>query len=557
AFLSPNNLTEAANESNYYTLQGLAEYTKKFNKHQVNLLLGYSFEENKSSNFNGFRDNLPGDDLTVLNVGSPSNMQSAGTGSEWAIESEFARANYSYANKYLIEGVVRRDASSRFAPSYKYAVFPSVAVGWRIGQEAFIQKNLPWVSELKLKASTGVLGNQNIGNYPYQNALVGIANGGGNAANNTNGFNGTNYSFGGAIAQGVARATFVDSTIHWESTRTTDVGLELGVNNKFNFSATYFTRLTDDILYSPSASVSNALGVNLSESNTGSLRNNGWEFTAGIKDNIGKVGYNINGNFSIINNKVLDLGVGNITQPNGMVGNGSTLFIGYPMNLYYGYVADGLFVDTGDIKSWPNITKVNPAPKPGDVRFKDISGPDGVPDGVVDATYDRTVLGSQIPKYTYGVNLGANYKGFDVSVLLQGVAGVQGNLAGSFGFAFNNNGNLQRWQYEERWTTDNPDRYAKYPRLEIITNSGTANSLSSSFWTLDGSYLRIKNLQFGYSLPKTVLQSIKISNARFYVSGENLRTFSNYRKGWDPEINTGGNFYPILSNFTFGLNLTF
>jgi hypothetical protein len=393
------------------------------------------------------------------------------------------------------------------------------------------------------------LGNQNISNYPYQNTLTS------SAARN----GGTAYSFGGKIAQGVARTILVDSTLHWESTRTTDIGLEVGAfENKLNFSVTYFDRYTYDILYSPAASVSKVLGFNLSQRNTGRLENTGWEFTAGHNHSIGKLSYFANANFSIINNNVLDLGVGNVMQPNGLIGNGSSLFIGHPMALYYGYVADGLFVDDEDIDSWANMAAVNPSPQPGDIRYKDISGPEGIPDGKVDATYDREVLGSQIPKYTYGVNLGASYGGFDLNVLLQGIAGVTGRLSGFAGWAlYNQFGNVQRWQYEGRWSDENPDRNAEYPRLEHIPNSGTNNTILSSFWTLNGSYIRIKNVQLGYNVPEQVLQKVKLSSARLYVSGENLHTFSNYRKGWDPEINGSGYFYPIMAIYTLGLNITF
>jgi hypothetical protein len=251
------------------------------------------------------------------------------------------------------------------------------------------------------------------------------------------------------------------------------------------------------------------------------------------------------------------LGVGNVKQPNGLIGNGSTLFQNYPMNLYYGYVSDGLFVNQDDINTWPTQTAIAPNPKPGDIRYKDINGPEGKPDGKVDATYDRTVLGSTIPKITYGINLGASFKGFDLTVLLQGISGVSGYLNNYAGWAFYQNGNVQRWQMDERWTTQNPDRDAKYPRMELISNTGTNNTLTSSYWTLNGSYLRLKNIQLGYTVPSVLTRRIKVSTVRLYANAENLKTFSNYRKGWDPEINTGGSYYPILSNYTFGLNINF
>lgn len=562
--LGPNELNIINSSTDYYTLQGLAEYSKKSGNHQIGILAGYSFEDNQYEQSRAYRNRLPGNELIQLNVGSPDNQQSGGTGNEWALESFFGRLNYSYANKYLIEGVVRRDGSSRFPASKKYAYFPSAAIGYRMGEEKFIKQHFTWISELKLKASFGILGNQNIPNYPYQNTY-----------RLTNDAGGTfSYPFGGVINQGVARTTITDPNLHWESTRTTDFGMELGLlKGKFNLAATYFDRYSYDILYSPGGSVSSTLGFSLSKQNTGKLSNKGWEFIVSHTNTIGSFRYNFNGNFSIINNKVLDLGVGNINQPNGMIGNGSSLFIGYPMQIYYGYQADGIFIDAEDVKNYlvaNNQSAINPTAQPGDVRYKDISGPGGKPDGKVDATYDRVVLGSNIPKYTFGLNIGAGFKGFDFSMLLQGMAGVKNYMNGYAGIAFNNFGSIQKWQMDERWSPLNPRRDAGYPRLELVTNSGTPNTLLSSFWVLNGSYLRGKNIQIGYTLAGSVIKRMKVTSIRIYASGENLFLFSNYRKGWDPEVGTdsspnddsnsiisSGSYYPILKNYTFGLNINF
>jgi TonB-linked SusC/RagA family outer membrane protein len=556
--LEPNNLTNIASSSEYYTLQGLAEYTKQFGRNNFSVLAGYSFEYNRFDQSSAFRDKLPNsNDLTQINAGASDNQQSTGSAYEWALESFFGRVNYSYASKYLVEGVIRRDGSSRFPSSHKYAYFPSAAVGYRIGQESFIKDNFSWINELKIKASFGILGNQNIPNYPYQNTYkIGTA---------------YNYPFSSAISSGVARTTLTDPTLHWESTQTTDIGLDFAAfENKLTFSATYFDRYTYDILYSPGGSVSSTLGFTLSKQNTGKLSNKGWEFAVGHNNTIGGFTYGLNGNLSIINNKVLDLGVGNIVQPNGMVGNGSSLFNGYPMQIYYGYEADGIFVDAADVSAYAVQTGINPGVRPGDIRYKDLSGPDGVPDGKVDATYDRVVLGSNIPKYTFGLNISAAYKGFDFSMLLQGVAGVKNYMNGSAGYAFFNFGSIQKWQIDNRWTAENPNPQAEYPRLELITNSGTPNTFVSSFWTLDGSYLRGKNMQIGYTLPSSLVKPLKIASVRLYASGENLFLWSNYRKGWDPETGVDSSpnddsnsvmttmaYYPILRSYTFGVNIKF
>lgn len=540
-FLGPTNVNQINNSNYYGTVQGLAEYDKNIEEHHIGALIGYSFESSRFETLSGYRERLPGNDLSEIDVGSPEGQQVNGTANEWALQSYFARFRYDYASKYMLESTMRYDGSSRFPSQKKYGFFPSVALGWRISEEE-IFNSVNFIDDLKLKASYGELGNQNIGNYPYQTVLV----------------SGYGYPFGGSLGTGVAATTLADPLLHWETTRSFDTGadivlldggLEIGIN--------YFNKKTYDILYQPTSSVSQVLGKTLSETNTGSLRNHGWEFTALYRKSFKDFNFTLSPNFSIINNKVLNLGVGNISQPNGMVGNGSSLFIGYPMQIYYGYVADGLYIDEDDVSSWADVSSVNPRPQPGDIRYKDISGPDGLPDGKVDATYDRTVLGSRIPKYTFGFSIGANYRGFDFNALIQGVAEVKGMLGGYAGYAFYNTASIQEWMMETRWTPEKPNRDAAYPRLELISNQGTPNTVESSFWLPDASYVRLKNIQVGYSLPKKLVNGWKIQNIRLYVSAENLYTWNKYRKGWDPEINTSGSFYPIFTNYTFGLNVKF
>lgn len=540
--LGPGSLTQINGINTYKTLQQLAEYKRAFGKHELGLLVGHSYEYNKSESMTGNRSGYNSNMLTELNAGDANTQKVSGTAAEFTLDSYFARLNYNLDNKYLAEGTFRYDGSSRFPKESKYAGFSAAAIGWRISEEQFLKDKISWLSELKIKASYGTLGNQSIGNYAYQNVLSG----------------GYNYPFGGTLSSGVANVTLRDTTIHWESTRTKDIGLDAAFfGGKLSMSATYYDRYTYDILVSPSASVSGVLGFGVGVQNSGKLSNKGWEFTVDYRNSIGDFSYNINTNFSIVNNTVLDLGVGNIVQPNGLIGNGSSLFIGSPMEIYYGYEADGLFVDAADISSYPDQKNINPAPKPGDIRYKDISGPDGVPDGLVNAAYDRKVLGSQIPKYNYGVTLGASYKNVDFSILLQGVAGVQGYLTEYAGTAFYQNGNVQRWQMDDHWTVENPNPNARYPRMELISNQGTPNTLTSSFWMLNGNYLKVRNIQLGYKLPGAVLRKSGLAGVRIYATAQNPLAFTKYPKGWDPEINTGGSYYPILANYTLGLNVKF
>ena len=542
--IGPSSLRHEMQKSIYKTFQATANYSKTINKNNFSVLAGYSWEDKTYRTLIGSRDKFPGNDLPFLNAGSPDNQSSSGGGYEWAIQSLFARGRYNYDEKYLFESTVRYDGSSRFPTKEKYGLFPSVALGWRLSEEAFFKENekLNWISNLKFKFSWGILGNQEIGNYPYQSVYE----------------LGQNYPFGDNYTQGAAITTLVDPTIRWEETKTLDGGVEGNFwNGLLTANISYFYRKTYDILYKPSGSVSSVLGLAVSEMNTGQLKNKGWEIELGHRNKIGNVSYNINANLTMIDNELISLGVGNVEQLNGLTGNGSNLFVGHSIDMYYGYQTDGVFLNQEDINAWSDQTEITPNAQPGDIRYKDISGPDGVPDGKVDPNYDRVSLGSRIPKYAFGLTLGLDYYGFDFQAQLQGVAGVKGYLSNYAGWAFWSEGNVQRWQADGRFDPENPQRYPDYPRIENLGNVVGPNTQTSDFWILNASYLRLKNIQLGYTLPKPILKSMGISSLRFYVSSENPFSWNQYRDGWDPEVNTSGNYYPILATYTFGLNFKF
>lgn len=543
AVMGPAQLTDRMNRNFYKTFQSTASYNDRFGDHGLSALIGYSYEDFSERWVSAFRDNIVSNDLPHINTGSPDNQKGNGSGFEWALQSLFGRLDYNYRDKYLAELTMRYDGSSRFPPSKRYAFFPSAALGWRISEEDFFkeQKSLEWISMLKLKASIGVLGNQNIGNYPYQTVYE----------------LGQDYPFGNTLKQGAAVTTSTDNNLTWESTKTWDVGFESSfLNGAISLNINYFNRNTYDILYSPSGSVSQVLGLKVSPVNTGTLLNRGWEFELGHQYTMGDLSWNINGNLSLIHNEITSLGVGNVEQLNGLVGSGN-LFIGHPMQVYYGYKTDGVFLSTDKKEDWADQSSLNPSIHPGDIRYVDISGPDGKPDGKVDANYDRTVLGSRIPKVTYSLSGGLAYKFVDLSLQLQGIAGVSGYLNNFAGYAFYQEGNIQTWQAEGRFRADAPTRYPKYPRLESVPNVGTFNTLQSDFWIRDASYLRLKNIQLGVNLPEKWLEPVLVKSMRIYFSGDNLLTFSKYPKGWDPELNTGGQFYPIQKTYTVGVNIDF
>lgn len=538
----PSSLSDDMYRTVYKTFQTTADYnTIIAKKHAIDVLVGYTWEDENQRSVGGYRQNFPSNDVPYLTAGGADGQTNFGGGYDWAIQSIFGRLTYNYDERYLFEATMRYDGSSRFPTDSKYGFFPSAALGWRVSEERFWKDSsvAKWFTNLKIKASTGVLGNNNIGNYPYQSVYTLGSN--------------QNYVFGGVYTTGASITTYVDPNLKWEKTRTSDIGIETGFfQNRLTLNATYFYRKTTDVLYKPSASYSSIFGLNVSQVNTGAVENKGFEFEAGYRNKVGGFNYWVNGNFSIIKNKVLTLGMGNVTQANGMVGNGSDLFIGYPMQMFYGYKTDGVFLTDEEVGEWYDQSAIAKGSKAGDIRYVDLDGDNKV------TPKDMTYLGSSIPKYNFGLSFGGDYKGFDFSVLLQGVAGVKGRLNEWAGFAFFQEGNIQKWQMEECWNMNPTNRYPKYPRLEIMSNAGSNNTLLSDYWILDASFVKVRNIQFGYKLPKNIISKVGISSMRAYISLDNPFSFDSYRKGWDPEnTNNRGSYYPVMSSYTFGLTLAF
>ena len=526
---TPKSLTINSGWNSLVTLQALARYEINISKHNIKILAGVSQEEYKETWSRGYRKGFSNNALYELNAGSTDGQSATGSASEWGLRSVFGRLNYSYSSRYLLELNARYDGTSRFPSNGRWGFFPSASIAWRVSEETLVKEKAPWINNLKLRMSIGTLGNQNVGNYPYQNVISLTKS----------------YPFGNIMSFGGAITTAANSDISWESTRILDFGIDLSIlKGKLDLTMDYYNKKTYNILYK--IAVSEVLGMTPSENNAASVRNQGFEIALTYYGKIGKVNFSVSPNFSYNKNKVLSLA--NEAKEN----INSNLFVGESLGAIYGYEADGLFVDEEDIKSYP--TQPYTA-EPGFVRYKDISGPNGVPDGKVDATYDRKVIGSTIPSTTFGLTITANYNNFDFSVLFSGQGGNKAIMHNYMAYAFFNSGSIQQWQIDKRWTPENPNRDAEYIKLTTLNiNSGTIQP--STFWLRNASFLRLKNLQIGYTLPHSFINRLGLEKVRIYFSGQNLFCINKFYKGWDPEI-TGNHldFYPITSVYTFGLNI--
>jgi TonB-linked SusC/RagA family outer membrane protein len=530
---NPSRLFQAMARNDEMLLEALARYNNTFQeRHEVNVIAGYSQTEHRFEWVSAYRDNFPNNLLWQLGAASSENQKSNGTASEWALQSYFMRANYSYAGKYLFEANARYDGSSRFAPENRFGLFPSFSAGWRVSEENFIQNGAPWIYNLKLRGSWGQLGNQQIGAYPYQ-ASVSL---------------GQNYVFGTSksVVNGAEISTVANRDITWETTTITNVGVDFSIlQGKLSLSIDRYRKKTSDILYG--ISTAGVLGMSSSDVNAGEVQNTGWDFQVDYTGSSNDFTYSFSPHFSTVNTEVLSL-----AEVKRDIGQ--NLFVGEPLNAIYGYKADGLFVDEQDIENYPEQPY---EPIPGDIRYKDING-----DGRVDADNDRTVIGQTSPKYTYGGSIRLGYNNLYLSTTFYGAGGMRRELEHYAARAFANGSNVQKWMFNNRWTPENPDRNALYPRMKIHGEGrGGPYSWHSTYWAWDASYLKIKSLQIGYNLPSSLIEPLGIDRLRIYASGRNVISIDNYVPGWDPELQVigagGGKHYPNMRVYSLGVNLQF
>ncbi|MGV3502807.1 MAG: SusC/RagA family TonB-linked outer membrane protein [Adhaeribacter sp.] len=519
SFVAPqkSTLTEESNRALYNNFRGTLTFDKNFADHQVKVMAGASREDYRNDFVSAFRDGFILPDYPVLNTGSADNQKSSGSAAEWALQSFFGRFNYDYKQKYLLEVNGRYDGSSRFAPGNKYGFFPSVSTGWRISEEPFLEPVKNVVNELKFRASWGRLGNQNIGNYPFT-SFINIGS----------------YALGKQIVNVAALNTLANTNISWETTEMTDVGLDLTVFSRLSLTADYYIRRTRDILYI--LDVPLIIGLGAPPQNVGVVDNKGWELGLNYRGEAGDFRYDLGFNLSDVRNKVVDLRGVNRT---GLTVNRE----GSPIGSIFGLEAEGFFQTEGEILEHAKQFGVL---KPGDIKYKDQNGDKIINDN------DNVVIGSTIPRFNFGSTLNASYKGLSLSLIVQGVGKADGYLYQQGIMPFFLGGTVQE-QHKDHWTPENPN--ATFPRLAF---SESNNEKNSSFWLKDASYLRLKNVQLGYSLPATLTQRVGMKNLRLYVNGQNLFTYDNFWDGYDVESPVGtGSHYPQVKVYSFGLDVNF
>jgi TonB-linked SusC/RagA family outer membrane protein len=536
-----NSITSGNASEIYQNFTSTLGYDLTFGKHSVKALAGYSQEWMNGSTLSGFRTKII-DGTEVLNNGTEE-FSNSGTENHWALRSYFGRLNYNYEEKYLFEANLRRDGTSRFSKANRWGVFPSFSVGWSLNKEKFMDFASPLFQQIKFRASFGTLGNQNVGEFhPYLTPITSYLRA---------------YPIGLANNVAYFQSSIGNSDIHWETVEVGNAGLDvLMFRNRLSITAEWFVKNNKDALLKPAyPSVIGLINAAaLPYANVGKVQSKGWELAVSWKDKLGEFGYGLDAMLSDVKNTVKSLGGNDPTL-------GDNIFrVGDPLYAYYGYQTDGL-AQVSDFTSYdeslkryigPNFATINSytaITQPGDVKYRDISGSQGVPDGQIN-NLDKVVIGNPYPRFSYSLRGNMNWKNIDVAFFLQGIHKVDGYLYDEAIHAFINDYSIPQKIHLDRWTPTNVN--ASYPRLYY---SQTHNREFSDYWIQNGSYLRVKNIQVGYTLPKSILSKINIERMRFYTSLENPFTITDYFYAFDPEIrSTSGDSYPQVKTISFGVN---
>lgn len=533
----PNKLSSRAYFWDRESIDLLLNYQKTLGRHHhLKALAGYRMEDYHYKELRGERENFPNNTLTDLNAGTESTQTNSGYTRELSMMSYFGRINYDYKGRYLFEANLRADASSRFSPDHRWGYFPSVSVGWRISEETFMNWSKKWMDSMKIRASWGQLGNQSALNsdnsndyYPWM-VTYSI---------------GHNYPFDDTVETGIAQTSHRISSISWEKSTTWGVGIDMVLLNAVDLSIDFYNRKTTDIIMS--VPVPGTFGLKAYKDNVGAMSNRGLEISVGYHKEWKDWKFRVNGNWSTNHNKVLDLG-----GVDKMYDGNKIHQVGKPYASFYTYQADGLFKSQEEADEYTK-TYGNPfGPKfmAGDIRYKDTSG-----DGKLTSA-DRVIGNSEKPKFTFGLNLSAAWKSLDLSLLMQGASGVQRYFTEEVFGTFEGDTSHPSTAWFDAWSPENPN--GSFPRLYSDKTSSSRPSNYSTFWLFSTNYLRIKNIQLGWTLPKAYTAHLGISKARIFYSGENLLKFDNLPVNIDPEAPSGrGSHYPQVMTNSFGINITF
>ena len=537
---SSTYLNEVRNKSYNITIQGIANYMKTFGKHDLNVMVGYETYLSKWENLSASRDQYEIDKFPYLDLGPLEFRDNSGNATELAYRSWFGRVAYNYDNKYLVQANLRYDGSSRFHSDHRWGAFPSFSAGWVISEENFMKEaDIDWLSFLKIRASYGTLGNERIMSsnggalyYPYQASLS---------------FSDVLFYQNGQVVSELSAAQweYAVQNISWETTRSIDVGIDATFfNNRLRFTADYYNKRTSDMLLA--LEIPDYVGFDNPQQNTGKMYTNGYDLELAWNDQIGDLDYGISVNFSDFVSKMGDLGG---TQ---FLGDQVKLE-GSEFNEWYGYLSDGLNLTESDLAE----PQLNDNIKLGDLKYKDISGPDGVPDGKISPEYDRVLLGGSLPRFQYGGSVNLGYKGFDLSLAFQGIGRRNVRLSSAMiqplEFNYGNTPAIIDGNYWSEKNTDAQNARMFYPRLTY--SNAKSNYCMSDHWLFNGRYFRLKNLTFGYTLPQELTEKVTLKRVRVYVAANDLFCISKYPDGWDPEIGTQA--YPITTSVLFGLSVNF
>ena len=532
-----NDLSETRNDSYTVTSQLIANYnTTIAEKHNISLMAGYEGYVMKSESLTAGRDQYELTQYPYLNIGPEDYQTNSGNGSEFTSNSVFGRAMYDFGGKYLLQANVRYDGSSRFAKKYRWGLFPSVSAGWVVTEEPFMKSLKPVLSFLKLRASWGQLGNERIGSnyFPYLALMT---------------FNDALFYNNGEVTSNktAAQRGLAVEDITWETTTSTDFGLDATfLRNRLKLGFDYYIKHTDNMLLG--IEIPWMMGYTKPNTNAGRMSTRGWDLDLGWSDRKGDFTYSISANLSDF------LSVMDYLNDADIIGSSTIQRAGEYYNAYYGYKSDGLFLTQEDVD---NSAKLNNQVSVGDVKYVDISGPDGEPDGKISPEYDRVVLGNQLPRFQFGGNINLGYKNWDMSIAFQGIGKKNSYMGSAMVQPLRDNyGNIPAIIEDRYWSvfnTDEENARAQYPRL---TKTGLSNKYAiSDYWIFNGAYFRLKNVTLGYNLPENVTKIIGMKRVRVYASASDLFCLSHYPKGWDPEM--GYTSYPITTSVLAGVSVKF